>query len=119
MPKVFFLDLGLRNFFLDNFTPFLKREDRGALLENAVFCQLAKHRENAEIHFWRTTQKQEVDFVIGEKEAFEVKVNPEHASLRVLKVFKAQYPEIDLRFVTFEARLQEYGKIPIMEVWEL
>jgi len=37
MLKVYFLDLGLRNYFLDNFEYFDIRTDKGAILENLAF----------------------------------------------------------------------------------
>ena len=70
MPKVYFFDLGLRNFFVKNFKAYLEREDKGPLLENALFRQLIETYDLEEIRFWRTTQKQEVDFVVGEQLAF-------------------------------------------------
>lgn len=62
MPKVYFLDTGLRNLGIDNFLPFDKRVDRGVLLENAVFSEIFKMTEK-KIYFWRTRDKSEVDFV--------------------------------------------------------
>lgn len=118
MPKVFFLDLGLRNFFLDNFQPFAVRDDRGALLENAVLRQLLEKHDHFEIHFWRTTQKHELDFIVGQ-EALEVKMKPDRAALRSMKVFRAQYPNMQLKFVTFSADTPESGDIPVQEVWQI
>lgn len=60
--KLYFLDTGLRNSLLNNFSPLEEREDKGRLLENHVFLQLRSRLE--EIHFWRTTGKGEVDFVL-------------------------------------------------------
>ena len=37
MPKVYFYDLGLRNFFLNDYQNMDKRTDKGAYLENIVF----------------------------------------------------------------------------------
>lgn len=69
VPKVFFLDNGLRNALVNNFSPLDLRNDGGALLENHVFCQLYKNlSETQTLHFWRTTNKQEVDFVVEQGE---------------------------------------------------
>lgn len=62
MPKVYFLDTGLRNLGVDSFLPFEKRDDRGVLLEDAVFAEIFKKTEK-KIYFWRTREKSEVDFV--------------------------------------------------------
>lgn len=63
--KVFFLDSGIRNLALDNFQLWPERVDQGALLENSVFADLARFfTDQASIHFWKTKQGSEVDFVI-------------------------------------------------------
>jgi len=68
MPKVFFEDTGLRNFAINDFSPLNRRVDAGALIENAVYSQLAKSLDfYKELHFWRTKHGSEVDFVIEQK----------------------------------------------------
>ncbi len=63
--KVFFLDTGIRNLALENLQTWSERVDRGPLLENSVFSDLKfALRDGATLHFWRTKQKSEVDFVI-------------------------------------------------------
>lgn len=65
MPKIYFIDTGLRNFAVKNFNSFAKRQDAGLLAENFVFLELLKHKKiTDEIRFWRTPYKTEVDFVI-------------------------------------------------------
>lgn len=67
--KIYFMDTGIRNFALENFSPFAERLDSGQLFENAVFNELLFFISNraAKLRFWRTKQKTEVDFVL-EKE---------------------------------------------------
>lgn len=79
MPKIYFWDNGLRNCALEFFRDFERREDRGALLENFIFAELARIvREK--LKFWRTKDKSEVDFVLehpsGEIIPIEVKAQP-------------------------------------------
>lgn len=64
-PKVFFIDNGVRNAVLGRFAPLDRRDDRGPLLENWVFGELAKvaHPLLEEIGYWRTRSGAEVDFV--------------------------------------------------------
>lgn len=121
MRKVFFYDVGLRNFFVDNFKPFVVREDRGAVLENAAFRQFLEHYDTEEIRFWRTTNGQEVDFVLREEKAVEVKLNPEHFTRRALKAFSAQYPHIPYSIVSFDTaqNVTEKDALPIQPIWEL
>jgi len=65
--KVYFIDNGLRNMALESLQkPFTMREDKGALLENAVIKELLilKNTKNFNLKFWRSKQKAEVDFII-------------------------------------------------------
>ncbi|MBU0880194.1 ATP-binding protein, partial [Patescibacteria group bacterium] len=91
MPKIYFYDLGLRNFFIRNFNSFIIREDKGGLLENAVFCQLKEKYDEELLKFWRTIQKNEIDFVCDEKEAYEVKVNPKEFKEKKYQIFLKNY----------------------------
>lgn len=63
MPKAYFLDTGLRNYFANDFRPLAQRPDRGILLENLVFRRLWAVRDPHQVHFWRTADGHEVDFV--------------------------------------------------------
>ncbi|MDH5753979.1 MAG: ATP-binding protein [Candidatus Bathyarchaeota archaeon] len=68
IPKVYFFDLGLRNYVIDNFNPLEKRTDAGALIENLVFLSLRNNFPEANINYWRTIAKAEVDFVFRMKD---------------------------------------------------
>ena len=61
-PKVYFLDLGLRNAVLKNMLPYEKRDDTGKLAENFVFRELVASGKN--VMYWRTTGGAEMDFVV-------------------------------------------------------
>lgn len=118
MPKVYFLDLGLRNFFTDNFQAFNARDDKGALLENAVFRQLIEKNQVDDINYWRTTGQKEVDFVVS-NEAFEVKADPKNFNPKKYQEFQEQYPKIDLKIVSFDQKLSSIKSTPIIEPWSL
>jgi len=119
MPKVYFFDLGLRNFFIKNFKPFNERGDKGSLLENALFRQLIEKYDFEEIKFWRTIQKQEVDFVVNEKLAFEVKVQPNKFKGRKYKKFLENYPEIALSVVSFNTKETTVDSHRIFEIYQI
>ena len=119
MPKVYFYDLGLRNFFAGNFKSFEGREDKGALLENAVFRQLLEKYENDSLKFWRTVQKNEIDFIVNEKEALEVKANPEKFREKNCEVFFKNYPDIDLSIVSIDKKYENLGRYKVKNVWEI
>ncbi|MBC8500725.1 MAG: ATP-binding protein [Nanoarchaeota archaeon] len=62
-PKLYFVDNGLRNYPIGDFSSFFVRSDKGEIAENFVFNQLDCVFEET-INFWRTTSKAEVDFVV-------------------------------------------------------
>ena len=102
MPKVFFGDLGLRNHFLKNFIPLLLRDDKGALFENFVFRLFSDRVNESYIRYWRTQKQQEVDFIINNKRAFEVKFNKTAFKPAKYDYFTAKYPNISLELIHFE-----------------
>ncbi len=108
MPKIFFLDTGLRNFALRNFTELSFRPDKGALFENAIFGELYKNLGVIDqLFFWRTISKTEVDFVLtGEQKwAFEAKFASD-IRLRQpagLRAFAKTYPDFKQVVVTIHA----------------
>ncbi len=61
-PKVYFIDLGLRNAAIGNYSVFDKRDDRGKIGENFVYRELIGM--GYEINYWRTKSGAEVDFLI-------------------------------------------------------
>ncbi len=80
MGKIFFYDIGLRNFSIKDFRELELRLDKGALVENVVATELIKSSSVFQrLHFWRTQAKTEVDFILLNKESvipIEVKYQP-------------------------------------------
>lgn len=102
-PKCYFLDNGVRNQVFGGFAAAAGRTDRGALVENLVFTELAKHLNPLldTLRFWRTKSKAEVDFVLerqGRRMALEVKAGDARGKVsRSARSFiEAYHPE---RFV--------------------
>jgi len=64
-PKVYFNDLGIRNFAINNFNNLNIREDKGFIFENFVYLLLKeKLGSDYKINFWRTKAGAEVDFIV-------------------------------------------------------
>jgi predicted AAA+ superfamily ATPase len=65
--KIYFCDCGIRNAVINHFQPVVMRPDKGALWENFVMAERLKFLRNqgkdTKLHFWRTTQQQEIDIV--------------------------------------------------------
>lgn len=65
--KIYFYDTGIRNVLISNLNPISLRNDTGALWENFLIAERIKkqayHAQTANKFFWRTVQKQEIDYV--------------------------------------------------------
>jgi predicted AAA+ superfamily ATPase len=119
MPKVYFLDIGLRNFFISNFQPLeIRQNDKGILLENTVFRHFLENYQIDEIKFWRTIQKNEIDFIVGEK-AFEIKINPKQFKENNYKKFLQNYPKITFFIVSLNLEIESIGKYKVLKPWEV
>ena len=119
MPKAYFLDLGLRNFFKGDFGLYESREDKGALLENALLRQLLESYDKDEIRFWRTIAQKEVDFVAEEKTAYEAKASLKNIKTKDYRLFTEAYPAIKLNFASFDCQQNEVGGFEAVNLWEV
>ncbi|OQX87673.1 ATPase [candidate division KSB1 bacterium 4484_87] len=65
-PTIYFNDLGLMNFALNQFGNEAAIRSTGYIFQNLIFLILKEvfSRQNYTVHYWRTTDKAEVDFVI-------------------------------------------------------
>lgn len=67
MDKVYFIDTGIRNAVINNFSGINLRNDKGALWENFLFMERTKridyNRERYEQFFWRKYSGAEIDYV--------------------------------------------------------
>ncbi len=65
-PTVYFHDPGLRNFALGIFGNVQRSDDLGFIFQNLVYLILRDKIcfTGAHIHFWRTTAKTEIDFIV-------------------------------------------------------
>ena len=119
MPKVYFWDTGLRNFFVSNFNSLETREDRGRLLENITFRELVEGYPIDRIKFWRTTQKNEVDFIVDDKIAYEVKINSKKFKESHYKLFLKNYPQIKISLVSLDNEEGLSKNYKVLKPWEI
>jgi predicted AAA+ superfamily ATPase len=108
-PKVYFLDLGLRNFIINNFSKDETRSDMGALFENFYLLQLLSGDPYRlqKLNFWRTTNQTEIDFIVTNGEALcaiETKYGT-GSPPKSFKTIRAHYPAIGTQLVTKETVL--------------
>ncbi len=101
MPKMYFTDLGLRNYFVNNFEAIALRKDKGELFENYVFKRFYDRYDELDIQFWLTQKKHEVDFIINKKKAYEVKLTEKQFNIKKYRYFTEKYPEIKLELIHY------------------
>jgi hypothetical protein len=102
MRKFYFTDLGVRNAVLDNFDSLGERWDRERYFENVVYCFLASKQETHRIHFWRTQNKNEVDFIVNERRAFDTRFCFTRVHAGRFRLFERLYPEMELKRVAWD-----------------
>lgn len=88
LKKIYFWDVGIRNALINNLNPPDLRQDTGNLWENFFIAERIKYLNNSLVHknfyFWRTQQKQEIDYIEesgGVFEAYEIKWNKKRATI--------------------------------------
>lgn len=118
LRKIYFFDNGIRNALINNLNPPDLRTDVGALWENFIISERIKrnnnHAADARSFFWRTKQKQEIDYLEeqnGKMAGFELKWNKDN--LHIPKSFREAYPESEVSLVNrknFWKFIVEQGK---------
>lgn len=89
-PVVYFNDLGLRNYSLARFGNLQNPSDFGPVFENLVFKIIKEKTRftSTTVHFWRTTDKAEVDFVIASGESV-LPVEVKYKQVKGVKIGRA------------------------------
>jgi len=117
MPKVFFHDLGIRNKLLNRFHSFIDREDKGQLIENYIFIRLSELYAKDQMRFWRTADKNEVDFVVtetfGTGKAYEIKFSDKGFHQSSYNTFQQAYPAYPLTCISYHS---SGNSIPILKI---
>jgi len=97
--RYYFLDNGVRNAVIGQFSPLDSRNDVGALWENFIFTELLKRDTIADVqsdfYFWRTHTGSEIDIVReqgGQISTFECKWSSRKKTKQP-KMFAKAYPE--------------------------
>ncbi|MEW5896618.1 MAG: ATP-binding protein [Nanoarchaeota archaeon] len=62
IPKIYFLDNGVRNYFTNNFNELKLRDDSGFLFEGFILAELIKEGVG-NIKFWNDKNLEEIDFI--------------------------------------------------------
>ncbi len=64
-PKVFFVDNGMMNMAIENFSAIELRQNRGSVFENFILAEILKHKKKYQsLYFYRTMSGTEIDFIL-------------------------------------------------------
>ena len=105
--KIYFWDLGIRNYLIGNLSQVENRTDVGALWENYVITERLKRNyyqgSIAQYWYWRTMQQKEIDYLEEENgllHAYEFKWNDKKSNVRVPESFAKTYPDASFQVIT-------------------
>ena len=103
IPKIYFIDSGVSNFFCNNFNNIALRNDGGYLLESFILSELIKGNLDT-IYFWQDKNRNEVDFIIKRGDTLiplEVKnkINLKQDDFRGLVLFAENYPNTKNKYL--------------------
>jgi uncharacterized protein len=105
--KWYFFDNGIRNAIISDFTPLHIRKDIGAIWENYLISERIKRnaylKNNIEPFFWRTYDKQELDYLElsnDKMHAFEIKYSKD--KFKIPTAFEKTYPEASFSLINQE-----------------
>lgn len=119
MPKVYFNDLGLRNYLMGDFSPIGVRSDRGELLENYAYLLLREMYSVDNIRFWRTQKKHEIDFIVsdffGQSAAIEIKYAKDSLRMAKYAYFQEHYSSIPLTCLDLKGLLEYHPHVMRLE----
>jgi predicted AAA+ superfamily ATPase len=91
------------NSLLNDFKNIQDRFDKWDYFKNIVWREFAiKYNLFDKIKFWRNQNKNEVDLIIEEKKAYEVKFNEKLIQESKYKLFREKYPQLNLEFITWK-----------------
>jgi predicted AAA+ superfamily ATPase len=112
--KIYFYDLGVRNFLINNFNDVnpIQRNDVGGMWENFCILEMIKKNEGQRIfpnyYFWRNYNQNEIDFIQesgGILNSFEFKWNP-NATIKTPKAYLEAYPDSTYKVVNTDNWLE-------------
>jgi hypothetical protein len=113
MPKVFVLDIGIRNYLLRSYS--FSADNMGKVVENFIYTTLKSKYAKEYIHFYRTNTGSEIDFVLEDKEnklsICEVKYRNKVDLPVVMKNFSKKYDNVNRKLIITKDLLKQEGDV--------
>jgi len=102
--KYYLYDIGIRNALIKDFRGLAQRDDKGCVLESAVYLNLISNlMPNEDLRFWRTRDGKEVDFIlIRDRQPIPIEVKSNLRKMGVpkgLEAFLRKYPNVSRAYV--------------------
>lgn len=116
VPKIFFYDSGLMQML---WLKSLPKEVIGKVFETSIFSELIKKYGQDSVHYWRTKDKKEIDFIVREKNnilPIEVKLNFARMNFSSIDYFLDEYKIDKALFVSLKG---EKNKKSAIYPWEI
>lgn len=110
IPKIYFIDMGVANFFTNNFNKLELRNDSPFLFENFILSEFIKSGfAEDDIKFWQDKNQNEVDFILekgAKTRAVEVKFkkNLKNSDFSSLNLFKKDYPNTECFLINLSSQ---------------
>jgi len=96
IPKIYFIDNGVRNFFINNFNGLHLRDDSGFLFEGFVISELLKKGEK-NLKFWQDKNDNEIDIIIEKEKIIPIEVKFKQKlkseDFNGIEIFLKEYPK--------------------------
>ena len=113
MPKVYVLDIGIRNYLLRSFNNL--NLDQGGIIENFVYNTLLTQYTKDYIHFYRTNSGSEIDFVIEDRNNLltlcEVKYRNKVSVPVIMKNFAERYDNVGKKIIITKDILKKDAEV--------
>jgi hypothetical protein len=120
MPKVYFEDSGILNILKNKK---ISSEFDGVFFENSIYNYLRKEFNVRDIYFWRTQNKQEIDFIVKQQQKYipiEVKLNYNAKFIKNLSYFRKTYKIKKLYCVAYNKKEdKKNNNISQLYPWEI
>lgn len=123
-PKFYLFDVGLTNYLLHRKEVVKGTPEYGHAFEHFVMQELTAYirynRKEEKLCYWRTSTGLEVDAVIGDKLAIEIKSTEDVQSKHIknLKDFKEEHPDFKLMVVSLDNISRNLGDVEQLYIYD-
>jgi hypothetical protein len=84
-----------------------------------IYNKLLENNDEITINYWRTVDQNEVDFVVGNRLAYESKFKASKIIPKNYLKFKESYPKIDLKYIYYEESLDRLDSPDYISFFDL